>query len=89
MVLDKNYKPVKHSAPFYFHHKGIEYCLGTAVTDDVVQMFVDLGSRDLAVRDLQRPFAEKPGVHPGDIVILPLILAASKTEITKIAASSK
>jgi len=49
---------------------------------------LNLGSRDLVVRDLQRPFAEKPGVHPGDIIILPLILAASKMKNIPIHGSS-
>ena len=54
VVLDENYKPVKHSAPFYFHHKGIEYCLGTAVTDDVVQMFVSIWDRETWLYEISK-----------------------------------
>jgi len=66
VVLEKGtYKPLKHSDPFYLHHKGIEYCLGAAPAknDTIVQLFLSVWDREswlveLSVEDLKKRMRE-------------------------------
>jgi hypothetical protein len=48
VVLEKeSFKPLRHSDPFYLHHRGIEYCLGTSLTEGgIVQLFVSVWDRE-------------------------------------------